>query len=229
MAALVCQALENPATPEAAAPLMVLDFLNTFQDENVSLGERLRLLRSTLPVLRQRCLGEMLCRLEVGQIKRQVRRRSERIRQGVLEILRCRAEGLPQRRRRFGARQTLEGAAGVFASLGIREQRRHRCDRRIVTNACYDELRRRKIPCDAIWLDIDYMDGYRVFTFSPEHFPNPRATNRYLHDRGFIAIAYLEAGDWTSGRADAGQFPASVIGNQIDGWSDKWLDIRSLW
>jgi len=55
MAALVCQALANSAVPEAAAPLMVLDFLNTFQDENVSLGERKRLLRSCLPALRQRC------------------------------------------------------------------------------------------------------------------------------------------------------------------------------
>ncbi len=56
---------------------------------------------------------------------------------------------------------------------------------------------------------------------------NDASVVKALHDRGFIAIAYLEAGDWTSGRADAGQFPASVIGNQIDGWSDKWLDIRS--
>jgi hypothetical protein len=55
MAALICQALENLAALEAAAPLMVLDFLNTFQDENVSLGERKRLLRSTLPALRQHC------------------------------------------------------------------------------------------------------------------------------------------------------------------------------
>jgi hypothetical protein len=39
----------------SAVLLMVLDFLNTFQDENVSLGERKRLLRSTLPALRQRC------------------------------------------------------------------------------------------------------------------------------------------------------------------------------
>jgi hypothetical protein len=56
MAALVCQAPEPPAESAATAPLMVLDFLNTFLDENVSLGERKRLLRSTLPALRQRCL-----------------------------------------------------------------------------------------------------------------------------------------------------------------------------
>lgn len=34
------------------------------------------------------------------------------------------------------------------------------------------EMRRRKIPCDCIVLDIDYMDGYRVFTHTQEHFPD---------------------------------------------------------
>ena len=28
-------------------------------------------------------------------------------------------------------------------------------------------FREREIPCDVIWLDIDYMDGYRSFTFHP--------------------------------------------------------------
>lgn len=27
------------------------------------------------------------------------------------------------------------------------------------------------IPCDGLWLDIDYMDGYRVFTYSKKGFP----------------------------------------------------------
>lgn len=28
-----------------------------------------------------------------------------------------------------------------------------------------------QIPCDGLWLDIDYMDGYRVFSVDPTHFP----------------------------------------------------------
>jgi len=32
---------------------------------------------------------------------------------------------------------------------------------------------RRSIPRDVIYLDIDYMRGYRVFTWSPKRFPNP--------------------------------------------------------
>ncbi len=33
-----------------------------------------------------------------------------------------------------------------------------------------------QIPCDALWLDIDYMDGYRVFTLNKDHFPNGLAS-----------------------------------------------------
>jgi len=32
--------------------------------------------------------------------------------------------------------------------------------------------REREIPCDALWLDIDYMDGYRVFTWDEQAFPD---------------------------------------------------------
>ena len=35
------------------------------------------------------------------------------------------------------------------------------------------QFRERRIPCDAIYLDIDYMDGYRCFTWNKEYFPNP--------------------------------------------------------
>ena len=27
------------------------------------------------------------------------------------------------------------------------------------------------IPCDALWLDIEYMDGYRVFTWDSDSLP----------------------------------------------------------
>jgi alpha-glucosidase len=57
-----------------------------------------------------------------------------------------------------------------------------------------DEFRKRKLPCDVIWLDIHYMHGYRVFTFDPKHFPDPKATNDYLHEHGFKSVWMIDPG-----------------------------------
>ncbi|MEI6416946.1 MAG: TIM-barrel domain-containing protein [Verrucomicrobiota bacterium] len=51
-----------------------------------------------------------------------------------------------------------------------------------------DQYRARHLPCDVIWLDIHFMDGYRDFTFDPERFPDPKATNDYLHKHGFHSV-----------------------------------------
>ncbi len=57
-----------------------------------------------------------------------------------------------------------------------------------------DTFRVKNIPCDVIWVDIHYMDQYKVFTFSPERFPDPEATNEYLHDKGFKAVWMIDPG-----------------------------------
>jgi len=57
-----------------------------------------------------------------------------------------------------------------------------------------DEFRARSIPCDVIWVDIDYMDGFRIFTFDQETFPDPAALNDYLHDEGFKSVWMLDPG-----------------------------------
>ncbi len=49
-----------------------------------------------------------------------------------------------------------------------------------------------------------------------------------IHARGGHVICYVDAGTWENWRADAGQFPASVLGNK-NGWpGEKYLDIRQL-
>ncbi len=55
-------------------------------------------------------------------------------------------------------------------------------------------FRRRAIPADVIWLDIDYMDGFRCFTHDRKKFPSPRKLNEFLHRRGFKAVYMIDPG-----------------------------------
>ncbi|MFP4063599.1 MAG: TIM-barrel domain-containing protein, partial [Halochromatium sp.] len=65
-------------------------------------------------------------------------------------------------------------------ALGYHQSRwGYRSDTEI--RAIANAFRRRQIPIDAIHLDIDYMDGFRVFSWDRERFPNPRATIEALH------------------------------------------------
>jgi alpha-glucosidase len=57
-----------------------------------------------------------------------------------------------------------------------------------------DEFRARKLPCDVIWMDIDYMDGFRVFTFDKKGFPDPKGLNDYLHSKGFKGVYMIDPG-----------------------------------
>ncbi len=55
-------------------------------------------------------------------------------------------------------------------------------------------LRAGKHPSDAIWLDIDYMRGYRDFTWNTETFPNPALMIQTLHEQGFHLVTILDPG-----------------------------------
>lgn len=55
-------------------------------------------------------------------------------------------------------------------------------------------LRNNEIPCDAVYLDIHYMDGFRVFTFDPKHFPDPQAMCDKLAKMGFRTVAIVDPG-----------------------------------
>lgn len=57
-----------------------------------------------------------------------------------------------------------------------------------------DTFRAKQIPCDVIWLDIDYMNGFRIFTFDPARFPDPKGLNTYLHSLGFKSIWMIDPG-----------------------------------
>ncbi|HVU36226.1 MAG TPA: TIM-barrel domain-containing protein [Opitutaceae bacterium] len=59
------------------------------------------------------------------------------------------------------------------------------------------ELRRRRIPCDGLWLDIDHMDRLKVFTFAPRLWGGPARTRRTLASlasRGRRVVPILDPG-----------------------------------
>lgn len=57
-----------------------------------------------------------------------------------------------------------------------------------------EEYEKRQIPNDGLWLDIDYMDGFRVFTLNNEHFKNPKEEIASLTDRGYRVVPILDPG-----------------------------------
>ena len=107
------------------------------------------------------------------------------------------------------------------------------------------EFRKRQIPCDVIWMDIDYMDGYRVFTFDPKQFPDPKKLNADLHAQGFHSIWMIDPGVkaepgysiYDSGRKNDG-FVKTAAGEEYHGkvWPGACAfpdftrpDVRTWW
>lgn len=49
-----------------------------------------------------------------------------------------------------------------------------------------------------------------------------------VKSRGNMVVCYFSAGSWEDWRSDAGSFPSSSKGRNLDGWAgEKWLDYRN--
>jgi alpha-glucosidase len=55
-------------------------------------------------------------------------------------------------------------------------------------------FRSKNIPCDAIYLDIHYMDGYRCFTWDSTRFPDPKKMTSDLAKDGFKIVTIIDPG-----------------------------------
>ena len=56
------------------------------------------------------------------------------------------------------------------------------------------KFRELQIPCDAIYLDIDYMEGFRCFTWNKKYFPDPKRMVKELSDDGFKTVVIIDPG-----------------------------------
>ncbi|MDY6876332.1 MAG: endo alpha-1,4 polygalactosaminidase [Chloroflexota bacterium] len=77
--------------------------------------------------------------------------------------------------------------------------------------------------------DLPLDQSFDVDMYDIEMFDHETSTVAELHAQGRTVICYISVGSWEDWRSDADQFPASVIGNDYEGWSgEKWLDIRQI-
>ncbi|NWJ52675.1 MAG: glycoside hydrolase family 31 protein [Bacteroidetes bacterium] len=78
-------------------------------------------------------------------------------------------------------------------SLGYQQCRWSYFPEKMVLNVA-KTFRDKKIPCDVIYLDIHYMDAYKVFTFNPERFSKPKEMVDELHGMGFHLATIIDPG-----------------------------------
>ncbi len=57
-----------------------------------------------------------------------------------------------------------------------------------------ETFRKKQIPADAIYLDIHYMDAYKIFTWHPTEFPDPKGMIDKLKAMGFHVVTIADPG-----------------------------------
>jgi alpha-glucosidase len=78
-------------------------------------------------------------------------------------------------------------------SLGLQQSRwSYYPDREVMRIA--ETYREKKIPADVLYLDIHYMNEYRVFTWDSERFPDPEGMLRRLEEMGFKVVVIIDPG-----------------------------------
>ena len=88
---------------------------------------------------------------------------------------------------------TGRGSLPPLWSLGY-----HQCRWFKYTQEAVEQIARRhrdsQIPCDALWLDIEHMDGYRVFTWNRDLFPDVAGMLKTLGAEGFRLVTIVDPG-----------------------------------
>lgn len=55
-------------------------------------------------------------------------------------------------------------------------------------------MRENRLPMDAVHMDIDYMEGFRVFTFNKKRFPDPKGLTGKLAEQKIKAVTIVDPG-----------------------------------
>jgi alpha-glucosidase len=91
------------------------------------------------------------------------------------------------------------------------------------------ELRKRELPADGLWLDIDYMDGFRDFTWNPSTFPDPAGLLGRLSAQGFKVTAILDPGVKSEPGGQYRAYNAGIADKHFIMGSDQNPVVREVW
>ena len=93
--------------------------------------------------------------------------------------------------------------------------------------AVVNTFREKKIPLDAIYLDIHYMKGFRCFTFDEQRFPNPRKLMADLKAQGVKVVTIVDPGV----KVDPGYwvYDSGVVGDHFVKFPDGQRFTADVW
>lgn len=85
----------------------------------------------------------------------------------------------------------------------------------------------KEIPLDVVYLDIDYMDGFRVMTFKEPHFDNAKGLIKGLKEKGIRTITIVDPGVKVDEDYDV--FKRGKAGNHFSKKLDGEMFIGAVW
>ncbi len=90
-----------------------------------------------------------------------------------------------------------------------------------------ETFRDKRIPADVIYLDIHYMDNYRIFSWDRQRFPDPAGLMRRLAEMGFKVVVIIDPG--IKADPDYHITKQGLQGNHFLRYPDGELYIGSVW
>ncbi|MBO3801663.1 MAG: glycoside hydrolase family 31 protein [Thermoproteota archaeon] len=89
------------------------------------------------------------------------------------------------------------------------------------------KFRELNIPCDVLYLDIHYMDNYKVFTWDKERFPDPKGFLDSLSKLGFKVITIVNPGIKADSNYNA--FREGVLNDYFCKYSNNEIYFGKVW
>jgi alpha-glucosidase len=90
-----------------------------------------------------------------------------------------------------------------------------------------ETFREKEIPADVIYLDIHYMDDYRVFTWHPQRFPQPAKMLTDLEKNGFKVVTIIDPGVKVDSLYTVAK--QGLAGNHFVHYPDQSIYVGEVW